>query len=65
MRWTTLSKVELEAEREASKQRVLESTRTVQAKGNPQFAGLHSQMPRYSLGGGGYVVSLQRGRFKA
>lgn len=66
MKWTTLQdkvQVDLQAEKEASARRAL--ARKIAGSGskeNPQFAGLHMAHPRVSLGAGGFVVSVKRGR---
>lgn len=63
MNWVTLDKVhvDLAAEQAASRQRVQQQL-SKPAGPNPQFAGLHSSLPRYSLGDGNFVVSVKRGR---
>lgn len=63
MKWTTLSKEQLHAERQASAaRRAAAQLAKAATKENPQFAGLHLSIPRYSIGQGCYVVSVKKGR---
>lgn len=63
MKWTTLSREQLAEEKQASVQRQQNRLRLASlAKGNPQFAGLHMAMPRYSLGSGSFIVSVKKGK---
>jgi hypothetical protein len=60
--WTQLTEAEMQAEREASLRRQAAKNIAGRPAGNPQFAALHLDMPRISLGGGGYIVNVRKGQ---